>query len=81
MIPITDSVFFNKGFQFRFRNYASLEYNENNPTWSSNVDFWNIDYVRLDRARTINDTVIDDVAFSKNPGMFWLIIKRCHESV
>lgn len=68
MIPITDSVFFNKGFQFRFRNYASLEYNENNPTWASNVDFWNIDYVRLDRARTINDTVIDDVAFSKNPG-------------
>ncbi len=68
MIPLVDSVYFNKGFQFRFRNYASLEYNDNNPTWASNVDFWNIDYIRLNRARTINDTIIDDVAFSKNPG-------------
>ncbi len=67
-IPITDSVFFNQGFQFRFRNYASLEYTENNPTWASNVDCWNIDYVRLDRARTIANTDIDDVAFSENPG-------------
>jgi len=68
LIPITDSVFFNHGFQFRFRNYASLEYVDNNPTWASNVDFWNIDYIRLDRARTIVDTIIDDVALSNNPG-------------
>ncbi len=68
MIPITDSVYFNKGFQFRFRNYASLEYSENNPTWASNVDYWNIDYIRLDRARNFADTIVDDVAFSVNPG-------------
>lgn len=68
MIPIVDSGYFNKGFQFRFRNYASLEYADNNPTWASNVDFWNIDYIRLDRARAWADTVIDDVAFSNNPG-------------
>ena len=68
LIPVTDSVFFNKGFQFRFRNYASLEYTENNPTWASNVDFWNLDYIRLDRARTFADTTIDDVSFSENPG-------------
>lgn len=68
MIPIVDSVYFNKGFQFRFRNYASLEYTDNNPTWASNVDFWNVDYIRLDRTRSWMDTIIDDVAFSNNPG-------------
>ncbi|HOS17078.1 MAG TPA: T9SS type A sorting domain-containing protein [Bacteroidales bacterium] len=68
LIPVIDSVYFNKGFQFRFRNYASLEYTDNNPTWASNVDFWHIDYIRFDRTRTITDTLIDDVAFSNNPG-------------
>ncbi len=68
MIPITDQRFFNKGFQFRFRNLASLEYTSDNLTWAGNVDFWNIDYVRLDRGRNCKDTFIDDIAFADNPG-------------
>ena len=42
------------GFQFRFANYGSL---------TGNNDIWNIDYVRLDKNRTITDTSINDVAF------------------
>lgn len=68
MIPLTDTVFFNKGFRFRFRNLASLEYTDENPTWAGNVDFWNIDYVRLDRGRSRSDTFIDDIAIAENPG-------------
>ena len=68
MIPLTDSRFFNKAFQFRFRNLASLEYTDENPTWAGNVDFWNIDYVRLDRGRSLQDTFIDDITIAANPG-------------
>jgi hypothetical protein len=67
-IPIVNEKYFNKGFQFRFRNYASLEYENNEPYWASNVDFWNIDYVRLDRNILAKDTAIDDVAIVDNPG-------------
>lgn len=67
MIPVTDSVYFNKGFQFRFRNYASLEYNTY-AGFGGNVDYWNIDYVRLNHAMSIGDTAIDDVAIVDNPG-------------
>jgi len=58
MIPITDTAFLKKGFQFRFRNYASL---------NGNLDHWHIDYVRLDRGRFRNDTLYDDVAFVYKP--------------
>ncbi len=68
MIPITDSRFFNHAFQFRFRNLVSLEYTDENPTWADNVDFWNIDYVRLDRGRSHNDTFIDDITIAGQPG-------------
>ncbi|MCL2132142.1 MAG: T9SS type A sorting domain-containing protein [Lentimicrobiaceae bacterium] len=68
MIPITDMNYFNRGFQFRFRNYASLEWDNNSLIWGSNVDYWNIDYVRLDYYRSFADTTIDDIAFVNNPG-------------
>lgn len=43
------------GFQFRFKNYASL---------TGNNDHWHIDYVRLDKNRSVTDTSISDIAFS-----------------
>ena len=46
--------YFSPAFQFRFLNYGSL---------AGNNDIWNIDYVRLDRNRFVNDTVISDIAF------------------
>ena len=63
MIPITDSVkYFRKDFQFRFINFASLA-SENNPSWRSNCDQWNIDYVYLNISRSSRDTVFRDVTF------------------
>lgn len=62
MIPITDTTFIRKGFQFRFRNYASIA-SMSLPSWQSNCDQWNIDYVYLNTGRSKNDTVSADVAF------------------
>lgn len=44
---------FYNGFQFRFKNYASI---------AGNNDHWHIDYVRLDKNRFINDDLISDIA-------------------
>ena len=69
MIPITDSSkYFNKNFKFRFKNFASLADNSL-LSWQSNVDQWNIDYVELDRNRSVTDTTHRDIAFvSSAPG-------------
>jgi hypothetical protein len=63
MIPITDAQYLNPGFQFRFRNYASMG-NNALPGWQGNVDQWNIDYVKLNINRTSSDTLLKDVAFA-----------------
>ncbi len=63
MIPITDSAtYFRKDFHFRFYNYASLA-SDNLPSWRSNVDEWNVDYVYLNINRTQGDTIYRDVSF------------------
>jgi hypothetical protein len=58
-IHITDPGFLNKGFQFRFSNYATL---------SGTFDNWHIDYVYLNRNRTSTDStnIIQDVSFVYN---------------
>ena len=63
LIPITDTMFLKKGFQMQFLNYASVS----SDNRSSNGDYWNLDLVRIDTARTINDTVINDVGFVTTP--------------
>lgn len=55
-IPINDSAYFQDGFRFRFRNFATL---------TGNFDHWNIDYVRVGSYPNINPEIKDDVAFSK----------------
>jgi hypothetical protein len=63
MIPIVDSIhYFRKDFQFRFINFASLA-SENNASWRSNSDEWNVDYVYLNTGRTFKDTVYRQVSF------------------
>lgn len=57
MVPVTDPAFLIKGFQFRFRNYATL---------SGNLDHWSIDYVYLNKTRNKNDTIFKDVSFVYN---------------
>ena len=63
-IPITDSVYFRNDFQFRFLNRASIA-NTPQPTWAGNTDFWNLDYVYLNKNRNFKDSIIDDVAITK----------------
>lgn len=54
MIAIKTPNYLQKGFQFRFKNYATL---------SGFLDHWNIDYIDLRRFRAYNDIYSDDVAF------------------
>ena len=65
MIPVTDSArYFQKGFQFRFLNYASLA-SDFNASWKSNCDQWNIDLVYLNLGRKQTDTVYRKVNFAE----------------
>ncbi len=64
MIPITQERFLNNEFRFRFRNRASLSRSNDYPDKRSNVDYWHVDYVRLDRNRNASDTILRDVAFN-----------------
>lgn len=57
MVPIKNAQYFKKGFQFRFRNYATV---------SGNLDHWHIDYVYLNKYRNRADTIFEDVAFVYN---------------
>jgi hypothetical protein len=59
MIPITDTLLFSAAFQFRFANFGALNY--------ADAD-WNIDYIRMDKNRTIGDTAVNDIAWSSDPG-------------
>ncbi len=69
MIPITDTSYFNHNFKFRFRNYASIT-KETIPSWRSNVDYWNVDYVYLNYNRDNADTTYRKLVFSEKPPSF-----------
>lgn len=58
MVPVADTAFLKKGFQFRFRNYA-----QQNGSW----DHWHVDFILLDRGRFRNDTVRADFSFMYMP--------------
>lgn len=53
-IPIRENRFMVDGFQFRFKNFATL---------TGNFDHWNIDYVHLDANRSMSEDGYDDVAY------------------
>jgi hypothetical protein len=69
MIPIIDTNFFHDNFQFRFRNYASIA-DDVIPSWKSNVDQWNIDYVYLNYNRKNSDTTYRRLVFSERAPSF-----------
>lgn len=54
MIPILEFEYLMNGFQFRFVNEGSL---------AGALDHWHIDYVRLARQRSFNDTLLVDVSY------------------
>jgi len=63
LIPITNEDYLRDNFQFRFRNYASLEPQLGIAGWQGNVNQWHIDYIRLDVNRNRNDVFTNDLAF------------------
>ena len=71
MINITNSRFLQKGFQFRFRNYASLSPSFE-PSLKVNADHWNIDYVYLNIGRHYNDTIMKDASLVQPVGSLLL---------
>ena len=56
LIPITQGLFLQDGFQFRFRNYGSL---------TGSIDVWHIDYVNLNEQRSYSETLLEDWAYSE----------------
>jgi hypothetical protein len=68
-IPIVDSMWFRNDFQFRLMNYASIA-SDNLQSWQSNCDYWNVDYIVLDRNRSRLDTTHRDVTFSQRAPSF-----------
>jgi hypothetical protein len=65
VIPITDTLFYDSLFQFKFKNFASYA-NTQFPTWASNGDFWLIDCIYLNSHRTMQDSVPTDLAFKSD---------------
>ncbi len=63
IIPVDEEKYLKDNFQFRFGNYASFGA-ATYPSLATNCDFWNIDYVYLNKDRSIDDTVFKDLAFT-----------------
>jgi hypothetical protein len=61
-IQVSADRFLKKGFQFRFRNYASLPQTQFSTDKRGNVDHWHLDYVYLDTERSSDVTAINDVS-------------------
>jgi Secretion system C-terminal sorting domain len=64
IIRIDNNRFLQKGFQFRFINYASISTNLSDPSMVGNSDIWNLDYVLLNKNRNAGDTTFADVALT-----------------
>ena len=69
MIRIDSVKYFTDKFRFRFRNYASIA-NDIIPSWRSNVDQWNVDYIYLNYDRSIGDTTYRMLTFSQRAPSF-----------
>ena len=65
MIPIVDPCFFVEDFQILFFNYGTLP-TTMYPNDRSNMDMWNIDFVYLDKNRSVENDTYPMVSFS-NP--------------
>lgn len=65
IICIENEGFLTSNFKFRFINYASISDNATVPGLRGNSDHWHIDMVYLNKDRFFEDTVFNDVAFSR----------------
>lgn len=64
LIPVQSEEYLIQNFRFRFRNIVSPS---GGGVIATNCDMWNIDYVRLDKNRHSNDTIVRDVAYIRPP--------------
>lgn len=58
LIPITNPIYLTSNFQFRFINKVTM---------LTNDDHWHVDYIKINSNRTSTDTLINDLAFARNP--------------
>ena len=58
MVGILSNEYLHNGFQFRFINFTKN---------TGNMNQWHLDYVRMDKGRNRNDTLIAEVAINKIP--------------
>lgn len=56
LVKITSGIYFQDGFQFRFKSYGAL---------SGSLDVWHLDYVHLDELRSYEDTITSDWAYAE----------------
>ncbi len=63
-IKIDKPAYLQKGFRFRFVNYASISSTLSDPAMAGNADHWHVDYIYLDKNRNEADTIPVDVAFT-----------------
>lgn len=71
MIPVRGAIFLQNGFQFRFRNYASLA-NAYEPSLITNADHWHLDYIYLNINRHYQDTIVNDLCLQQGTGSLLL---------
>jgi Secretion system C-terminal sorting domain len=64
-IPVTNPVYFQNGFQFRFYNFASMSLDNSVLGRNGNGNIWNLDYVQLIKGRSFDDTLLTDLAIDK----------------
>jgi hypothetical protein len=64
-IKISEPAYLLSGFRFRFVNYASISVHPDFPGRSTACDHWHLDFVYLDRGRSMADARIPDIALTK----------------
>ena len=70
LIHISDTIYLQDGFQFRFKNYASITTVPNTFIRTTNVDGWNLDWIYLNKNRSFVDTLLNDICFIKQLNPF-----------
>jgi hypothetical protein len=58
LIPVSNAIYLNANFQFRFINKVTMQTND---------DHWHLDYIKINSNRTYTDTLINDLAFTQRP--------------
>lgn len=70
IIPVNDSAkYYKEHFYFRFYNWASMA-SDVNPSWKSNCDQWNVDYIYLNVDRSAADTFYRQITFAERAPSF-----------